>query len=76
MAEYVCIKKCFHKGRLFKRGDNFRPVGDEVVPHHFAPKGEPVQDDPTPRLGTKVAKAKPNPSMKAPGKTPAEVAQG
>lgn len=72
MGEYICIKKCFHKGILYKRGNKYNAKPDEVVPHHFAPaEGYVISAEPTPRLGAKVAKAKVNPSMKAPGKTPA-----
>lgn len=67
---YVCVNKCFHRGRLWKRGDEYVPAKDEKVPHHFIEMsaGEKPPEEPTPRLGTKVAKRKEFPSMKAPGK--------
>lgn len=67
---YVCIRKCYYKKRLFKKGD-FYTTGDpkEKVPKYFAKEGTPVPADPTPRLGTKVMGVnKPLPSLKAPGK--------
>lgn len=69
MAEFVCIRKCFHRGRLWQKGDTYLSEGEEKVPHHFAKKGSPVPEDATPRLGAKVrGKDKPLPSMRAPGK--------
>lgn len=69
MADFVCIRKCYHKGRIWNKGDAYVSVKDEKVPHHFAPKGSPIPEDPTPKLGTKVTgKSKPLPSVRAPGK--------
>lgn len=67
--EYVCIRKCWHRGKVWQKGDAYNPLAGEEVPHHFAKKGTPVPEDATPRLGTKVSgKTKPLPSLKAPGK--------
>lgn len=67
MAEYVCIRKCFHKGKLWLKGDTF-VTDDENVPHHFSKKGTPVPEDQTPRLGAIVKGKTKLPSVKAPGK--------
>lgn len=69
MAEYICIRKCFHKGKVYNKGDAYVPKPDEkTVPHHFAAKGTPVPEDPTPRLGAIVKGKTKLPSVKAPGK--------
>jgi len=33
--EYRCIRKCYHKERLFDVGDIMDAVPGEKVPHHF-----------------------------------------
>ncbi len=70
MSEYICTRKCFHKGRLFKPGDKYASKPEEKVPHHFALAEKYVeQPEPTPRLGSKVnVGVKQYPSVKAPGK--------
>ncbi|MEN6474275.1 MAG: hypothetical protein ABFD81_09695 [Syntrophaceae bacterium] len=70
MSEYICTRKCFHKGRLFKPGDKFAPKPEEKVPHHFASAEKYVERvDQAPRLGTKInPNLIRNPSVKAPGK--------
>ena len=68
---YVCKEKCFHKGRIFKRGDVLEPAEGEKVPVYFVevPTSDALPEDPTPRLGAKVkVKPKEFPSMRAPGK--------
>ena len=48
MSEHICIRKCFHNGRLFKPGDKFTPKPEEKVPPHFAPSEKYVERmDPT-----------------------------
>lgn len=66
----VCVSKCFHRGRLWKKGDEYTPDEGEKVPHHFRDlsAGEPLPGDPTPRLGAKLKKRVEFASMKAPGK--------
>lgn len=72
MSEHICIRKCFHNGRLFKPGDKFTPKPEEKVPLHFAPAEKYVERPaPTPRLGTKTNQnpmAVQHPPVKAPGK--------
>ena len=68
---YVCKEKCFHKGRIFKRGDILEPEEGEKVPVYFVEVvvSDALPDEPMPRLGAKVkVKAKEFPSMRAPGK--------
>ena len=68
---YVCMEKCFHKGRIFKRGDVLEPAEGEKVPVYFveAKASDALPEEPLPRLGAKVkVKAKEFPSMRAPGK--------
>ena len=68
---YVCKEKCFHKGRIFKRGDILEPAEGEKVPVYFVEvvASDALPDEPMPRLGAKVkVKAKEFPSMRAPGK--------
>jgi hypothetical protein len=76
---YVCKTKCFHRGKLFKKGDTYVPSPEELkedsdgknkVPKHFVSlkDGEVLPEEPTPRLGTKLGRRKENPSMKAPSK--------
>ncbi len=81
---YTCINKCWHRGRIWNRGDEYTPTKEELItdeegknkiPHHF--KNLDVKDlppEPTPKLGSKIAKKKENPSLKAPAKDAAKTA--
>lgn len=69
MADYVCIRKCYHRGKVYVKGDPYNLKPDEKeAPRHFAKKGAAIPDDPTPRLGTRVSGKTKLPSVKAPGK--------
>ncbi len=71
MADFKCIRKCYHKGVLYKPEDIIHTKGDEIPPRHFIPADQPSPQIHTPKLGTKVGKPKANASMKAPGKADA-----
>lgn len=41
MGKYVCVTKCFYRGRLWVPGESLAPeTPTEKVPHHFKLKGE------------------------------------
>ena len=46
MVEYVCVNRCFHKGRFHEKGKRYR-FDDKDVPRHFKKVGgdDPAVDD-------------------------------
>jgi len=52
MKEYRCIKKCFHKNRMFTEGETLIVEDNEKVPSSFTDavvtkKAEAVENEPT-----------------------------
>lgn len=38
--EYVCVKKCFFRGRVWAQGETLVPSPGEAVPKHFVKKAD------------------------------------
>lgn len=50
---FVCVRKCFFRGRVWAQGETLVPSPGEAVPKHFVPKAQykpapqkPVAPDP------------------------------
>lgn len=41
-TEYVCIKVCYYRNRLWELGETLAPHNGELVPRHFMPKDKAV----------------------------------